>query len=84
MEEAFDCLRFSSFISFEIQLAGTFSIMNNFGLELPTNLSPLQETQLSVLWYSIMSLIKIAIIIAHIYIGSVGMEGAIDAMGMAS
>ena len=67
---------------FEIQpWAGTFAILNNFGLELPTNLSPLQETQLSVLWHSIMSLIMIAIIIAHIYIGSVGMEGAIDAMG---
>ena len=67
---------------FEIQpWAGTFSLFNNFGLNLPTILSPLQETQLSVLWHSVMSLLMIAVIIAHIYIGSVGMEGAIEAMG---
>ena len=67
---------------FEIQpWAGTFALLNKFGLELPTSLTPLQETQLSVIWHSFVSLIMIAIVIAHIYIGSVGMEGAIDAMG---
>ena len=67
---------------FEIQpWAGTFSLLNNFGFNLPEELSPLQETQLSVLWHAVMSLLMIAVIIAHIYIGSVGMEGAIEAMG---
>ena len=47
----------------------------------PTDLTAIQETQLSVLWHSAVSLIMIAVIIAHIYIGSpLGMEGALDAV----
>ena len=66
---------------FEIELfAGTFAVLNVFGFDLPTDLSPLAETQLSQLWHSIVGLIMIAIIIAHIYIGSLGMEGAFDAV----
>jgi formate dehydrogenase subunit gamma len=42
----------------------------------------LQETQLSVLWHSLAALVMIAIILAHIYIGTpLGMEGAIGAVG---
>ena len=48
---------------------------------MPTTLSPLHETQLSVLWHSFTALVMIVIVIAHIYIGSVGMEGAFDAVG---
>ena len=36
---------------------------------------------LSQLWHGIVGLVIIAIIIAHIYIGSVGMQGAFAAMG---
>jgi formate dehydrogenase subunit gamma len=61
--------------------AGTFNLMNMVGLSLPTNLTALQETQLSVLWHSFSAMVMIAIIIGHIYIGSVGMEGAIEAVG---
>ena len=32
------------------------------------------------LWHGIVSLVMIVMIMAHIYIGSIGMEGAIDAM----
>ena len=61
---------------------GTFAIMNIFGFGLPTDLAPLQEMQLSVLWHGLTALVMIAIIIAHIYIGTpVGMEGAIGAVG---
>src|SRR3546814_11310867 len=38
------------------------------------------EMQLSQLWHGIIALIFIAIIIGHIYIGTIGMEGAFDAM----
>ena len=48
---------------------------------LPTNLLPHEEMQLSQIWHSIVAFIMMAIIIAHIYIGSVGMVGAYDAMG---
>jgi formate dehydrogenase subunit gamma len=66
---------------FEITpFAGTFAVINVFGFGLPTELSPLAETQLSQVWHGIVGLIMIAIIIAHIYIGSLGMEGAFDAV----
>ena len=35
----------------------------------------------SQIWHSIVSFVMMVVIIAHIYIGSVGMEGAYDAMG---
>ncbi|MBL6864362.1 MAG: formate dehydrogenase subunit gamma [Rhodospirillales bacterium] len=59
---------------------GTFAFINNFGSNLPTNLEPIHEMQLTQSWHAILSVAMIAVIIAHIYIGSVGMEGAIDAM----
>ena len=66
---------------FEIQMfAGTFKFINAFGFDFPTVLSPLQETQYALMWHGIVALGMIAIIIGHIYIGSVGMEGAIDAV----
>jgi formate dehydrogenase subunit gamma len=62
--------------------AGTFDKMNLiFGTELPTALTALQEQQLNALWHSIMAVFMICVILAHIYIGSIGMEGAFDAMG---
>jgi formate dehydrogenase subunit gamma len=51
-----------------------------FGV-LPEILAPHEEMQLATLWHSIMAFVLTAIILAHIYIGSVGMEGAFDAMG---
>ncbi|WP_186398962.1 formate dehydrogenase subunit gamma [Stappia sp. P2PMeth1] len=62
--------------------SGTFEVVNTvFGSELPTALTPLQEQQLASLWHSIMSVFLICVILAHIYIGTIGMEGAFDAMG---
>ncbi len=74
---------------FEINLfAPTFAKLNSIGLpgligiaELPTTLAPHEEMQYSQLWHAIVSFVLMAIIFAHIYIGSVGMEGAYDAMG---
>ncbi|HIP80338.1 MAG TPA: formate dehydrogenase subunit gamma [Kiloniellaceae bacterium] len=67
---------------FEFAFFGkTFEFLNIFGLSLPTQLTMLQEMQLSQVWHAIVSLVLIAIVIGHIYIGSVGMEGAFDAMG---
>ena len=59
----------------------TFVFLNTFGFNLPTELTLLQEQQLAQLWHTVVSLIMIAVILAHIYIGSVGMEGAFAAMG---
>jgi len=61
--------------------AKTFVALNTFGFALPTELSPVQEQQYAQLWHGIVSLVMIVVIVAHIYIGSIGMEGAFDAMG---
>ncbi|MFT5438574.1 MAG: formate dehydrogenase subunit gamma [Alphaproteobacteria bacterium] len=61
--------------------ASTFALLNVVGFDLPTNLTIMQEMQLSQAWHGILSLIMIAVILAHIYIGWLGMEGAYDAMG---
>lgn len=74
---------------FELPMfAKTFVLLNATGLpqllgfgELSTVLAPHQEMQYAQLWHAMVSLALMAIIFAHIYIGSVGMEGAYDAMG---
>ncbi|MBY6160838.1 formate dehydrogenase subunit gamma [Mameliella alba] len=74
---------------FELPLfAKTFAILNDTGLPqwigfgvLPTDLAPQEEMQLAQAWHAIVAFLFMAIIIAHIYIGSIGMEGAFDAMG---
>ncbi len=74
---------------FEIPMfAKTFAILNDLGITgllgldpLPSVLAPQEEMQFAQLWHSIVSFILMGIVIAHIYIGSLGMEGAFDAMG---
>ena len=60
--------------------ADTFALLNNLGFSLSTDFTALQEQQLNQLWHGLVSLALIVMIMAHIYIGSVGMEGALDAM----
>ena len=67
---------------FEFNMFGsTFAVLNIFGFGFETNLTPMQEMQYGQIWHTIMALALIALIIAHIYLGTVGMEGAFDAMG---
>ena len=74
---------------FEINMfAATFAKLNTFGIsgalglgELRETLAPHEEMQYAQLWHAIVSFVLMAIILAHIYIGTVGMEGAYDAMG---
>ncbi|MEQ9695180.1 formate dehydrogenase subunit gamma [Shimia sp. SDUM112013] len=74
---------------FEMPLfAKTFAMLNWTGLPelfgfgvLPETMSPQEEMQYAQLWHAIVAFVLMAIILAHIYIGSVGMEGAYDAMG---
>ena len=68
--------------------AKTFELINASGVsahflggKLATDLTPIQEMQYAQIWHTIVAFAMIFIIIAHIYIGSVGMEGAFDAMG---
>ena len=74
---------------FELPLfAKTFAVLNDWGVPgwfdmgpFPTELSPQEEMQFASLWHAIVAFMLMAIILAHIYIGSLGMEGAYDAMG---
>lgn len=74
---------------FELPLfAKTFTVLNDIGIPgwfgmapLPTDLAPQEEMALAQSWHAIVSFVLMAIILAHIYIGSVGMQGAYDAMG---
>jgi formate dehydrogenase subunit gamma len=61
--------------------ADTFAILNVFGLGLPTDLTVVQEMQFSQIWHTAMAIFLTMVILAHIYIGTIGMEGAFDAMG---
>ena len=68
--------------------AATFAKLNALGLpqmvglgELPAQLLPHQEMQLAQLWHGIVAFVFMALILAHIYLGTLGMEGAFDAMG---
>jgi formate dehydrogenase subunit gamma len=62
--------------------ADTFAVINGIiGTDFPTTLAPHEEMQLANIWHSIVAFVMMVAIIAHIYIGSVGMEGAFDAMG---
>ncbi|MCK2148120.1 formate dehydrogenase subunit gamma [Marinobacter alexandrii] len=62
--------------------AKTFGIINSvLGTDLPAVLAPHEEMQYANIWHSIVAFVMMVAIIAHIYIGSVGMEGAFDAMG---
>ncbi len=69
-------------------MADTFELLAVVGIDLPAWLglpqppySPIVEQQLNQVWHSIMGLFLTAVIIAHIYIGTMGMEGAFEAMG---
>ncbi|GAB4388842.1 formate dehydrogenase subunit gamma [Albidovulum sp.] len=73
---------------FELPLfAASFDLLNQTGLPqalgfgaLPTVMPPQEEMQLAQAWHAIVAFAMMAVILAHIYIGSVGMEGALDAM----
>ncbi|MEX0319220.1 MAG: formate dehydrogenase subunit gamma [Ruegeria sp.] len=73
---------------FELPMfAKTFVVANAtglpelMGLTLPEQMSPHEEMQYAQLWHLMVAFAFLAIIFAHIYLGSVGMEGAFDAMG---
>lgn len=66
---------------FETNMFGkTFAILNSLGASLPAEVSAIEEQQYASLWHSIVAIFMVCVIFAHIYIGSIGMEGAIDAM----
>ncbi|EIE49592.1 formate dehydrogenase [Salipiger aestuarii] len=74
---------------FELPLfSHSFDVLNGWGVPgwfgfdaLPVNLAPQEEMQFAQLWHAIVAFLMMAVILGHIYIGTLGMEGAYDAMG---
>jgi formate dehydrogenase subunit gamma len=52
-----------------------------YNLMFPFYLSGIEGMQLAQIIHSIVSMLFIAAMLAHIYIGTLGMEGAFEAMG---
>lgn len=52
-----------------------------FQINFIASMNPLQEMQFATTWHAIIALGLTVVIIAHIYIGTLGMQGAFDAMG---
>ncbi|MEM5473666.1 formate dehydrogenase subunit gamma [Hoeflea sp. AS60] len=68
--------------------SSTFALLGNIGIDVPALLglpqppySAIQEQQFNSAWHGIISVAMICLILAHIYIGTIGMQGAYDAMG---
>jgi formate dehydrogenase subunit gamma len=66
----------------------TMAALSHVGVNLPAAIglpeppyTVVQEQQYNTIWHAIVATGMICLILAHIYIGSVGMEGAFDAMG---
>lgn len=58
-----------------------FALLNVFGSDLPTNLARVEEMQYATLWHGIVGLFMMCIVVGHIYLRSIGLEGAFNAMG---
>ncbi len=52
-----------------------------FQIDFPAGMEPVQQMQFATVWHAIIALVLTVVVIAHIYIGTMGMEGAFDAMG---
>ena len=67
---------------FQVPLASDIiDTANRFGADLPATLSPVQEMLYANIWHAVLGLALTCIILAHIYIGTIGMQGAFAAMG---
>ena len=61
-------------------LGGAVVAVSGYMLVFPFFFTDIQGMQLSHIVHSILSVLMIAVMLAHIYIGTVGMDGAVDAM----
>ncbi|MEF2549781.1 formate dehydrogenase subunit gamma [Aurantimonas sp. A2-1-M11] len=66
----------------------TFVALAAIGLDVPAWLglpgppySAIQEQQFNAIWHAIMAVFMVCVIFGHIYIGTIGMQGAFAAMG---
>jgi formate dehydrogenase subunit gamma len=68
-------------IFWSVVLGGVALSVTGIYMLFPFQFGDIQTQQLMTVIHAIVAVVLIAIILAHIYIGTVGMEGAFDAMG---
>ncbi len=79
-----ECGRFNAGqkgIFWSVVLGGGALAVTGFMLMAPFSLTGIGGMQITHIVHGVLAALMIAIILAHIYIGSLGMEGAFDAMG---
>jgi formate dehydrogenase subunit gamma len=64
-----------------VVLGGGFVAASGYALMFPFYLSGIEGMQLAQIIHSIVAVLFVAAMLAHIYIGTIGMEGAFEAMG---
>jgi formate dehydrogenase subunit gamma len=67
-------------VFWSVVLGGTVISVSGIFLLFPFSFGDIHTQQLMAVLHSVFALILIAVIVAHIYIGTLGMEGAFDAM----
>ena len=78
----------SLLLPFRIELAGpVFALLNDLGLpqvlglsDLPASLSPQEEMQYAQIVHAGIAFVFMTVILAHVYLGTIGMEGALESM----
>ena len=68
-------------IFWAVVVSGVLLSLSGLTLMFPLWWADMQQTQLALLGHGVLALIMVAVILAHIYIGTLGMEGAFAAMG---
>ena len=68
-------------IFWSVVILGTVLAVSGYILMFPFFFTGMEGMQLSQVVHAVLSMVMISVILAHIYIGSLGMEGAFDAMG---
>src|SRR5690606_18710376 len=67
-------------IFWAVVLGSLFLLASGLSVLFPLVWLDLQGTQLALILHAIAGLAMVAVILGHIYIGTIGMEGAFDAM----
>src|SRR5206468_10759399 len=62
-------------------IGGTAVAITGYLLMFPFYLSGIEGMQWAQIFHSIVAMLFVAAMLAHIYIGTIGMEGAFEAMG---
>jgi formate dehydrogenase subunit gamma len=64
-----------------VVIGGGLVAATGYQLMFPFYLSGIEGMQLAQIVHSVVAVLFIAVMLAHIYIGTIGMEGAFEAMG---